>query len=428
MNRNEWAGTGKVFAFTLRQFCKSRATVISLIIMLLLAVAGPPAALVLGGAVLQTEPEPLQTVWLDNELPYELTASLPELPVFAGTTVRDGAPETLGADEAAVCIAPDPDAGWVVSLRVPDSRYDDEPSQEALIRWAEDGVQIARLRAAGFTDAQIDCVMQETTVSVGDLADYFAPEQSGAEARFIVQYVYAILVLILCVSSASYIVRAVVEEKASRLVELLMVSVRPMALIVGKILAMMAAVFGTLLLVGGAAVISWTVSSSLLDASSAMETLRAVLAPEALRLDGTALGAVIVSLILGYLGFSLLAGLCGCGCSAMEEINMAITPAMIAVLAGYLISIVVLSAGEGGWIVAAALLPVISVFCGPAAYICGYVGLGVLVASWAIQLVYIALLMRVSARMYQELLLHRGTPLRLRNIVALSRRKGGAPE
>ena len=107
---------------------------------------------------------------------------------------------------------------------------------------------------------------------------------------------------------------------------------------------------------------------------------------------------------------------------------MAITPAMIAVLAGYLISIVVLSAGEGGWIVAAALLPVISVFCGPAAYICGYVGLGVLVASWAIQLVCIALLMRVSARVYQELLLHRGTPLRLRNIVALSRRKGGAPE
>ena len=53
--------------------------------------------------------------------------------------------------------------------------------------------------------------------------------------------------MILCLMSASYVIRAVVEEKDSRLVELLLVSVKPMALLAGKILAVMAFTFGWLL-------------------------------------------------------------------------------------------------------------------------------------------------------------------------------------
>ncbi|MFQ9052626.1 MAG: ABC transporter permease [Oscillospiraceae bacterium] len=51
--------------------------------------------------------------------------------------------------------------------------------------------------------------------------------------------------------SASYVIRAVVEEKDSRLVELLLVSVKPMALLAGKILAVMAFTFGWLAMLAG---------------------------------------------------------------------------------------------------------------------------------------------------------------------------------
>ena len=51
------------------------------------------------------------------------------------------------------------------------------------------------------------------------------------------QYAYSIIVMIVCIFSCTYIVRAIIEEKSSKLVETLMVSIRSEAMIMGKILA-----------------------------------------------------------------------------------------------------------------------------------------------------------------------------------------------
>ena len=75
--------------------------------------------------------------------------------------------------------------------------------------------------------------------------EYFASDQEANwETGYWTQMIYSILVLMVSIFSVSYIVRAVVEEKSSKLVETLLVSIRPLALILGKILAVMACVFG----------------------------------------------------------------------------------------------------------------------------------------------------------------------------------------
>ena len=64
-------------------------------------------------------------------------------------------------------------------------------------------------------------------------------ESIGFDANFAIQYGYSIVVMILCLLSASFIIRCIVTEKDSKLIELLMVSVSPLALLLGKILAVM---------------------------------------------------------------------------------------------------------------------------------------------------------------------------------------------
>ena len=66
--------------------------------------------------------------------------------------------------------------------------------------------------------------------------EFLNPQETDWETGFTVQYAYAIVVLMLCLFSSAYVVRAIAEEKSSRLVELLMVSVRPLALLLGKVL------------------------------------------------------------------------------------------------------------------------------------------------------------------------------------------------
>ena len=84
-------------------------------------------------------------------------------------------------------------------------------------------IRDACVRAAGLTAQQL-----------AQLEGSPLPEENFDGSRFWVQYGYSILAMMVCLMSASYVIRAVVEEKDSRLVELLLVSVKPMALLAGN--------------------------------------------------------------------------------------------------------------------------------------------------------------------------------------------------
>ena len=189
--------------------------------------------------------------------------------------------------------------------------------------------------------------------------------------------------LILSTYAASYIVRIIVEEKASRLVETLMVSVQPLALILGKILAMMIYIFGMFLAMGLCIGISWLGTSRFGDVGAAAGVLTSMgFDLSSLRLDAWTIVIVLVSLLLAYGGFSLLAGLAGTCCSRTEETDSAVSVVMFTVLAGYLVSCFsgAISSHAAGVILA--LCPVANVFCAPVQYTLGTIGIGWLLVSW----------------------------------------------
>lgn len=172
--------------------------------------------------------------------------------------------------------------------------------------------------------------------------------------------------MILCVFSVTYIVRSVVEEKASRLVEMLMVTVQPLALIFGKLLAVMTYMFSVLLLFIGILLLSWAVSGRFMDVSFVSDMLSNLgISSDMMNLGPAVLLTALISLILAYALFSLIAGLCGAGCSNMDEVESANLGAMGAILGGYLVS--ALPRGMGGTAMTVfSICPVVSAFTAPA--------------------------------------------------------------
>lgn len=403
------SGTGQVYRFTLSQLLKSRANRVTLIIMVLLAAVSMPLTALLGGETPETsDTAGLASVRVDNRT--DLVLDFSGNAYWADTDFSADA----GESDAVVTITGD-ETGYQVAVVGSETAHAGELSQ--LAETARQAVRDACLRAAGLSSRQLEAL----TASTG--------EEDSHEDGFWVQYGYSILAMILCLMSASYVIRAVVEEKDSRLVELLLVSVKPMALLAGKILAVMAFTFGWLLAMLAGLGVSCGLTAGLMGPGVLQKQLSGLLAAvprvqEDLWQAAGVLLVLLVSLGLGYLTMSLIGGVAGACCSGMEEAGEATGPVMLLTMAGYLASFVVGAVPSGPVAVFSTLCPVVSIFCAPVQFAGGNVSFWLVLASWAIQAAVIWGLLTLASRVYAGLIVHRGSRVKLRELMSMA--KGGA--
>lgn len=403
------SGTGQVYRFTLSQLLKSRANRVTLIIMVLLAAVSMPLTALLGGETPETsDTAGLTSVRVDNRT--DLVLDFSGDAYWADTDFSADA----GEPDAVVTVTGD-ETGYQVAVVGSEAADAGELSQ--LAETARQAVRDACLRAAGLSSRQLEAL----TASTG--------EEDSHEDGFWVQYGYSILAMILCLMSASYVIRAVVEEKDSRLVELLLVSVKPMALLAGKILAVMAFTFGWLLAMLAGFGVSCGLTAGLMGPGVLQKQLSGLLAAvprvqEDLWQAAGVLLVLLVSLGLGYLTMSLIGGVAGACCSGMEEAGEAAGPVMLLTMAGYLASCVVGAVPSGPVAVFFTLCPVVSIFCAPVQFAGGNVSFWLVLASWAIQAAVIWGLLTLASRVYAGLIVHRGSRVKLRELMSMA--KGGA--
>ena len=403
------SGTGQVYRFTLSQLLKSRANRVTLIIMVLLAAVSMPLTALLGGETPETsDTAGLASVRVDNRT--DLVLDFSGDAYWADTDFSADA----GEPDAVVTVTGD-ETGYQVAVVGSESADAGELSQ--LAETARQAVRDACLRAAGLSSRQLEAL----TASTG--------EEDSHEEGFWVQYGYSILAMILCLMSASYVIRAVVEEKDSRLVELLLVSVKPMALLAGKILAVMAFTFGWLLAMLAGLGVSCGLTAGLLGPGVLQKQLSGLLAAvprvqEDLWQAAGVLLVLLVSLGLGYLTMSLIGGVAGACCSGMEEAGEATGPVMLLTMAGYLASCVVGAVPSEPVAVFSTLCPIVSIFCAPVQFAGGNVSIWLVLASWVIQAAVIWGLLTLASRVYAGLIVHRGSRVKLRELMSMA--KGGA--
>ena len=441
LNKSELRGTKKVFLFTLTQFLKSKSNIISLVILIIAALASVPVlTMASGGSIDVSEVSNVSTVYINNEtgLDLQLSSILEQSQdkYFINTTFVDAVfddesefTQNVSDDQLYVRIFEDSESG-IVNCEINETAGSSVSAFDtsAIYNLISSAVKQAQFRAEGMPSESIALLTTPFEVNIDDVANYSSEQQASWGLQYAVQLIYSVVVMMMSIFAVTYIIRTVVEEKASKLIELLMVSIKPLALIVGKILAAMVYVFGSFLLLGICFAISYFVSGMFMDVSAIAQSFGGMGSlQELVKLDFSTVFVVLISMVLGYLTFSIIAGLSGTGCSSTDDIQGAATLSTMLIMAGYMASVFVSSMGTevGGTGVAvlASLCPIISVFCAPAQYMLGNISFVILLISWIIQAAVVIFLAKFAASIYTGLLMYRGNRVTIGKMISMSRKQ-----
>ncbi len=427
MRENALAGTGKVFRFSLQQYFKSAATYVMLGIMMLGA-AGSVLMMSLGMSRGEEMGSDAKTVYILNESPYAIDpAGMPEYVQAALTEESmEDALQRLDkgeTDGVAIRIAMDGETDmWKATAYTGEKSEVTQGEAQNLAACCAALVEEARYAALGVSPMQMGIALAPVSTSVESEEDYRAEEnEDDQSARQVGGSAYSILIFMLVSFSTSFIVRAVVQEKSSKLVELLMVSVKPLALITGKILAAMCLVVAGMLCSGLGLVLARTVMK-LLGKGSGMAT--AGLGSLLQGLNGPGVLAVLVSVLLGYLSYAIIAGISGACCSTETESDSASSGAMLISMVGYMAGMATAWMKAGTAIRVLCVIPFVSVYIAPSRFLMGDIGFGWLALGWLLQALVALLLVKLCAAVYGALMIHKGERVKPKQILAMM--KGGA--
>lgn len=288
--------------------------------------------------------------------------------------------------------------------------------------------------------------------------------EAGAEEWSIIQsamnyfvpMVVSLVLFILIFAYGQVVAQSIATEKTSRVMELLLTSVRPLAVVIGKVLAMGLVSFGQFILIGVVGGLSFAISApfgwvgnamsiakdpqiqeSLSQAAGGMltddEQIAQAVNEFAASFSPLNILLIIVIFLLGFIFFSLIAALIGASVSRMEDLQQAMGPySLLGVLGFYLAYFpIIFNVGSVDTGVATSnpvqffsyFFPISSPFALPSAILLGNLtplqsALGVLVLAAAVVLVAV-----IVSKVYEAIILHNGNRIKFGDILKMAARK-----
>ncbi len=247
------------------------------------------------------------------------------------------------------------------------------------------------------------------------------------EIVIVVTTIYSLVVLMLISLTSSYIISSINEEKNSKLVETLLVSVKPMALVMGKIVAMLVYVMLMFFAGGVGAGISNTVVMTLFPMDQMKEAATQMASNVAVSDSGISVSgvtlpfnlgtinattlvvgiiAVLVNFFVTFFIFAMLAGIFGSACVKKEDVGSANLTLMMVAMAGYFAALAFVNMSNPILDNVLSLIPFVSSFVAPIYLLAGRIGIVVYLISFAIQVAFVFFLIWLCARVYKKMLLN----------------------
>lgn len=225
-----------------------------------------------------------------------------------------------------------------------------------------------------------------------DEAEQFGPE-------YLVSILAISLLLFALISTGSIIAMGVVEEKTSRVVEILLATIRPAQLLAGKILGIGIVGLAQVVILGGAA--GGTMAATGLLSGFEIDL-------------GWTMLLTLVWFLLGFAVFALLFGGFAALVSRQEEIGAVTTPLMFLMFIPYYLAMFMVSADPDTTVVRVlSQIPFFSPFMMPVRSVYGGVEAWEMALAVVIALATIPLLVWVAGRVYRRGVLHTGGRMKL---------------
>lgn len=174
-------------------------------------------------------------------------------------------------------------------------------------------VQTERLRAADLEPAIVRALMQPVAIRTARITSQ-GEEGGGAQATFFTAYILAFLMYIVIAMYGHGVMRSVIQEKVTRVSEILVSSVRPVRLMAGKI----AGVSGAALL----QIAIWAALVALVASQSTLLQEQLGVSPETLeafRLDPAITAVLLALFVVGFLLYAALFAALGAAMSSEQE-------------------------------------------------------------------------------------------------------------
>jgi ABC-2 type transport system permease protein len=277
--------------------------------------------------------------------------------------------------------------------------------------WAQSQV-LDGLSAAGLDEQEAMSALQfepiEFTTLEGDVE-----ADEDASAKETAAFIGVVALFIAINSYGAWVLTGVLEEKSSRVVEVIISAVPPRALLAGKVSGIGLLGLGQLVVVGAAGLIA-AVAAGITEVPLALVP---------------AVGSIIVWFILGFAFYAVGYAAAGSLVSRQEDAQSAATPLAMLVLGAYFVSLLVVSPNpESVAAMICSFIPFTAPLAMPARIAQDAAAPWEIVVSITSMLVGTWLMVRLAARVYERSLLSTGAPIRLWTALREARTSGRATD
>jgi ABC-2 type transport system permease protein len=277
----------------------------------------------------------------------------------------------------------------------------DESLDEALgaaINGAVNGLALAqRLADEGLDPTILQPVLLDMTA--------LQPAADEAGEKALVAFVSILLLYTLLIFFGQFIAQGVVEEKASRVIEVLLAAVKPWQLLAGKIIGLGVLALSQLVIISAAG-------------------LGVAIAFDILTVPGAAIATVVQVLGWFLLGFTLVAALfavCGALVSRQEDLQSVLLPMTLILVAALVLAITAGQNPDGSLARVTSFVPALSTMVMPVRVATGSVAWWEIALAIALMLVAIVVVVRVGGRIYAGALLGKGGRVKVKDALAAER-------
>ncbi|HYI20731.1 MAG TPA: ABC transporter permease [Solirubrobacteraceae bacterium] len=222
------------------------------------------------------------------------------------------------------------------------------------------------------------------------------PEEGEGRSGFAF---FAVLLLYGQLIGIGYFVAAgVVEEKSSRVVEVLLATVKPIHLLAGKVIGLGILGLGQLLVL-------------------AVAGLAVAGLGGALEVDGQVLGAAALALVWFVVGYAFYGAAFACAASLVsrqEDLQSVLTPLSLMLMVGFFASFAVAADPDGTFAVVASFIPPLAPMIMPLRIAVGEATAAQIGGAFVVTLGSAAILIPLAARIYSGAILRTGAAVKLR--------------
>ncbi|MDD3174011.1 MAG: ABC transporter permease [Herbinix sp.] len=436
--KQNFRGWTSVYAFTFRQATKGMGfkVVTTLVTFLIIGI------IVLVN-ILAAKPEkddtaevsPIKSVYvLDNSglQPTSYKEMNPELSTEQFKNIKYVAVADQSRDEVIKTAAADSDKSIAVIITTTEKGYEIEAAVPAgstitigqankLLTSISAAFESSKLMQSGLSTEQLTAVLMPEVTSYSNIGE------NNSEITFVIKLIapmiFSLMLYMMLILYGQTISKSVSTEKTSKLMETLLTSIHPYALISGKILAVTSMallqfvtwiIAGFVGLYGGNAIAHSIYPDYQNTVINIINFLKDNIGETALTIPSVILA--VLFFCVGFLFYCVLAGLAGCMVSKPEDAASTQQLFVFPILISWLVVYFAPLSGNYGLLKIARYIPFTSPFCVPVDLITGTIGPVQGIITLTILTVFTFLFIMLSGRIYKGLILYTGQKLSLKTI------------